>query len=294
MTTLSMPVTAETGAAPSFHNLLVAVDPACDTQHLLAVAAGVAERFNSEVSLVHVIADDEIDLSDPAARINLRADSENSIRQCAAQMKVRNRPCHTYVKVGDIVTEVRKMVRQKHIDMVIVGSSGMHGLKKVRLGSVAEGILRTVDCPVLTVGPDVPGIVGKFELRKILFPCALNAPVEAACHQVEAVASRDSHVAVLHALPRARRFSPSAPALAERYEAKMRSQFPCKGKSFVADYIVKFGSATEAILEVAHTWEADLIILPAKRGGTLVSHLPGHIAYEVIRKAPCPVLTVRV
>jgi nucleotide-binding universal stress UspA family protein len=294
MNTLTAPENATLGQVGHFRNLLVAIDPLCETQHLLSLAASVARRYGSEVSLVHVIPEESLEIGVPATRVAARADSENVIRQCADLMKLRGHHCKTYVKVGDIVTEVQKLVRSKHIDLVIVGSSGIRGLRKLRVGSVAEGLLRTLECPVLTVGPDVPSVVGGFYLHKLLFPCALDSPVEDACSLVETLAGPESHVVVLHALPSGRRFSQSAPAMVERHQARMEREFPCQGKAFTADYVVKFGTATEVILDLAHTWEADLIVLPARRSGSFASHLPGHIAYEVIRKAPCPVLTLRV
>lgn len=281
--------------ASSFQNILVAVDPDCETRHLLAMAAAIGRRFHAKVSLLHVIPDDELELGDPGERAQMRVHSEHGIRQCAELMQVHCLPCHTLVEVGDIVREVGKAVREHHIDLVIVGTAGPHGLKKVRLGSVAEGILRTVTCPVLSLGPKVAPRLGEMEFRKVLFPVAFDVDVHRACAHLEPLLQRfGSHVVVLHTLPGGRRFSPQAAEMAAQYQAKLEKTLPCKNKAFTADYHVKFGDPADAILELAHTWEADLIAIPARRGGRLVSHLPGHIAYEVIRQAPCPVMTIRV
>lgn len=279
----------------TFTNVLVAVDPAGDTEHLLAVAAGVGQRFAAQVSLLYVLPAGDLDAGDPAQRSALHLRGEHGIRACADVMKIRHCPCTTLVHTGDIVPEVRRVVRAQGIDLVIVGSAGAGGLEKVRLGSVAEGLLRTLKVPVLTVGPAVPRQLGETDFRKILFPVSFDVDPHFACEWVEPLARRfHSHVLMLHTLPRAGHRDGRRSELAVAYQRKLEATLPCAGKPFRVDYIVNFGRPEDAILETAHTWEADLVALPVRRSSVLASHLPGHIAYEVIRRAPCPVLTVRV
>ncbi len=295
MNTIAMEEQVDTRLGTAFQNVLVAVDPACETKRLLALASTLGRSFGSKVSLLHVIPDEDMDAADAGERATVRRRSEHGIRHCAELMTVHRQPCHTLVEVGDIVREVGRVVRERNIDLVIVGTTGLQGLEKVRLGSVAEGILRTVKCPVLSLGPRVPQLLGEVAFHKVLFPISFHVDVHAACRHLEPLLARfHSHVVVLHTLPGGRRFSPEAAQMAAQYQARLEKTLPCKGKPFTADYHVKFGDPATAILELAHTWEADLIAIPAHRGGRLVSHLPGHVAYEVIRQAPCPVLTIRV
>jgi len=53
------------------------------------------------------------------------------------------------------------------------------------------------------------------------------------------------------------------------------------------------GPAVEAILHVAKTREADLIVLGARGLGTLTGLLLGSISRKVLQHAPCPVLVIR-
>lgn len=43
-------------------------------------------------------------------------------------------------------------IRTKDIDLVVLGTHGRRGLRKLVLGSVAEEVFRLAPCPVLTVG----------------------------------------------------------------------------------------------------------------------------------------------
>ena len=59
------------------------------------------------------------------------------------------------------------------------------------------------------------------------------------------------------------------------------------------EFRVTFGEAAEEILEEARETKADLIIMGAKTRKTFAGHAPQTIAYNVVAKAKCPVLTVR-
>ncbi|HEX6766046.1 MAG TPA: universal stress protein, partial [Polyangiaceae bacterium] len=58
--------------------------------------------------------------------------------------------------------EIAELARDLEAHLVIVGTHGRHGLLRVMLGSVAEGVVRLSPCPVLVVRPrevpDVPRI----------------------------------------------------------------------------------------------------------------------------------------
>ena len=59
------------------------------------------------------------------------------------------------------------------------------------------------------------------------------------------------------------------------------------------EFRVTFGAAVEEILLAAREISADLIVMGAKPRKSLAGHAPLTIAYNVVTKAPSPVLTVR-
>ncbi|MGE3513217.1 MAG: universal stress protein, partial [Vicinamibacterales bacterium] len=40
---------------------------------------------------------------------------------------------------------------EAHVDLIIIGTHGRGGVAKLLMGSVAERVVRTANCPVLTV-----------------------------------------------------------------------------------------------------------------------------------------------
>lgn len=54
---------------------------------------------------------------------------------------------------GDIAEEINNFAANEGVDMIIMGTHGYKGLEKVLFGSVAERIVKTAPCPVLTCNP---------------------------------------------------------------------------------------------------------------------------------------------
>jgi universal stress protein A len=55
------------------------------------------------------------------------------------------------IVTGDIADKVQEIATQEKFDFIIVGTHGRKGLAHLFLGSVAEKIIRSAPCPVLTV-----------------------------------------------------------------------------------------------------------------------------------------------
>ena len=57
------------------------------------------------------------------------------------------------VLVGDVAEEIIRHAEESGMDMIIMGTHGYKGLEKVMFGSVAEKVVRSSPCPVLTITP---------------------------------------------------------------------------------------------------------------------------------------------
>jgi nucleotide-binding universal stress UspA family protein len=52
---------------------------------------------------------------------------------------------------GDPVTQILRVAEETKSGLIILGTHGRTGIRRVLMGSVAERVLRTANCPVLTV-----------------------------------------------------------------------------------------------------------------------------------------------
>jgi nucleotide-binding universal stress UspA family protein len=83
---------------------------------------------------------------------------------------------------------------------------------------------------------------------------------------------------------------------AEDYREAARKQMPAPRPDVgpvAAEYLLADGEAAAAILAAARQVKADLIVMGTQGRSGVARALIGSVAEDVLRKAPCPVLTVR-
>jgi nucleotide-binding universal stress UspA family protein len=61
---------------------------------------------------------------------------------------------HRYLE-GGAADEIVDFARRQRVDLIVIGTHGRTGFNHLRLGSIAEAVVRRADCPVLTVKPPV-------------------------------------------------------------------------------------------------------------------------------------------
>lgn len=94
-------------------------------------------------------------LDDVIVRIKemLQEEAAKSLENVAEVMKKDDKDLKITLKTeeGSPADVVLKTIKEEEIDLVVVGTSGKHGLDRFLLGSVAENVVRSSICPVLVV-----------------------------------------------------------------------------------------------------------------------------------------------
>jgi nucleotide-binding universal stress UspA family protein len=136
-------------------------------------------------------------------------------------------------------------------------------------------------------------------IRTILHPTDFSASCRPAFELACALARDYSAALVIaHVVPPVRVFAPDGIAVPfpaeEPYEARARlaQVHPTDGHLEVEHRLLE-GEPAEMILKLAADASADVIVMGTHGTGGLVRFLVGSVAESVMRKAPCPVLTVR-
>lgn len=139
--------------------ILCPVDFSDNSDHAMRYAAALAGTFNSELTLLHVVApvvavlpgetalpdtqQEDIDELAEACRERLEQTvGALTADGLAVQHKVLN---------GVPFVEIIRYARDREIDLIIMGTHGRTGLGHLLIGSVAERVVRKAPCPVLTV-----------------------------------------------------------------------------------------------------------------------------------------------
>ena len=90
--------------------------------------------------------------SEEAARA-ARREAELKLSSLLNSAPCHDLSCEGLVGTGDIWIGLNDFIRQHASDLLVMGTIGRTGVRKILLGSVAEEAMRESRCPVLTVGP---------------------------------------------------------------------------------------------------------------------------------------------
>lgn len=141
-------------------SILAPTDFSRHAEAALVYAFGIAERFGSELHLLHVLPEVVAPIAPepmllPTLPPEYYAESEATARE-ALEKLVRpewSKPARieTVVRWGDTVSSIVAYATEQKCDLIVIATHGRSGLSHVLLGSVAERIVREAPCPVITV-----------------------------------------------------------------------------------------------------------------------------------------------
>jgi nucleotide-binding universal stress UspA family protein len=283
----------------SLKDILFPTDFSPASEAALPFALKLARIYGARVHVAHVI------LPEPHPRVlSSRISEQDTVWDEAKQRldeftvgpSTVNVPCTALLASGDLGNVIPTMIHEHEIDMVIVGTRGRRGVSRLVMGSKAEAIYRSASCPVLTIGPQVNK--GEWNLETILCPVDLEGdPKPALDYALSLAEDNAADLIVMIAVP----IVPwQHRGEVERQNCdRMRKLLPTFGKPdgmSEPQFLVRWEPPAEAILTCADVRQADLIVMGVRKSRTagLSSHLPWPVASEVVSRAACPVLTVRI
>ncbi len=293
-------------AAPTriaIQNILVATDFSACAASAVQFASGLARQYGATLVMVNVLPHtpfvESADLDPQKSRVA----AEKSMADLAKSGTVEGVKHKELIREGEVAGALAQVVRDQHIDLVVLGTEGRTGLRKFLLGSVAEEIFRTAECPVLTLGPHIARVPQDGNVNHILFATdfgpesVLGLPYAFSLAEEHGAQLTLLHVAHIPGIAFAEAETGGLPVIppyeaVESAEKNLRelvaSQPPLRRQP---ECVVQFGVPVETILRFAAN-NVDLIVLGVKRPAPLTKHLGSGVAYRVVCDAPCPVLSV--
>jgi nucleotide-binding universal stress UspA family protein len=306
------PQIAKRSAAISIRNVLYATDFSTTSEAALPYATAICHRFGSTLHIVHVLNDTNLLLMagavDYVSFETLYNDAESMARDKVEQVAagLREIPNRTYMRHGKVWTNLKSIVSENAIDLIIVGTHGRTGLGKLLLGSVAEDILRHAPCPVLTVGPRVDGRAklpsfrgdglglspAELELQNMLYATNFTpASLGVASNAISLAQEFGARLTLMHVIEEYSKLE-DRPGPIESGVQRLQAILPKNIElAHAPEVVLEFGPAWQCIVNKAADGDADLIVLGAGPvdGST---RMPWSTVHRVVASATCPVLTV--
>ncbi len=128
------------------------------SQAAISEALELAREFTAEILLVNVVpvlppapSDPNFVFEVPEYERALHVDAERQLAALAADIAGKGVAVRTEVGHGDAGSEIVRMAKDDHADLIVIATHGMTGWRHVMFGSVAEKVVRLAHRPVLTV-----------------------------------------------------------------------------------------------------------------------------------------------
>lgn len=194
-----------------------------------------------------------------------------------------------------------KYVYENKIDLVVAGTHGRTGLRRLILGSVAEELIHHAPCPVLTLR-DRPL---KSDIERLLVPVDFSEDSAKALSLARVISEKTgSEIDLLHViedLPTPSFFGDEvgsiydlAPDLEERAMDHLKEMWAdAEGPETAYVPIAESGPTAPTITDVAEERGDEAIVIATHGRTGLDRFVLGSVADKVVRSADCPVLVVR-
>jgi nucleotide-binding universal stress UspA family protein len=135
--------------------ILLPIDFSPSSQAALEMVADLALHFHAELYLLNVIplfpTTTVPDLIPEAEFIKeARAYAEHHLAKCHVVLAEKGVKSNSSVEVGnDVVGNIMEVVDREHIDLVVISTHGISGWHPLVFGSIAEKVVKLVQCPLL-------------------------------------------------------------------------------------------------------------------------------------------------
>jgi nucleotide-binding universal stress UspA family protein len=153
-----------------FEKILVPLDGSEHSTKALSFAIEIARKFGGKLTLVHVysvvvttgmmyeptsagvmripvLSDAEVSrLVQYARETGNRILAEGEQRVSAEKVEV-----DSILTEGRVVEEISRVAKEGRFDLIVIGARGVSHIREILLGSVTEGLMHHVSCPILVV-----------------------------------------------------------------------------------------------------------------------------------------------
>jgi len=286
----------------SIAKILLPVDFSERANQAIRFAVPVAERFDSEIVLLHVLPPyrefGAIEMASAMTDIlaGRRKDAERRIagfmREELAAHRVRR-----LLLDGDPAREIVDCAHAEQAGLIVMPTHGYGPFRRLLLGSVTAKVLHDADCPVWTTAHAETLPSGETALKRILCVIDLSpSGAHALNWSAQLAAEFGARLTLVHAMteldPRTEGFyfSPEwRKFLVDNAEKEIAALQQKAGTQ--AEVMLTMGPAAEMICEEARKAEADLLVIGRGADAGVLGRLTSH-AYSIIRQSPCPVVSV--
>lgn len=288
-------------------NILVPLDFSASSDQAFDYASFLADKFAAKLTLLNTIlssevgSNDEIDLLDYERIVKkIRKNKQALLQEYVDKAMVKEIPVETVVTQGFSAGDsILDFVKTGNFELVVMGSRSGSSLIKWSLGSVAEKVIHASSIPVFTLHEPIE----KLDIGKILIPVDFSTVARDASNlalflskifksRIEYLHVVDNSTTLVHTGGVKLKASDQAVTdLQDRITEHLGLHLDGDADKNIF-FKVMNGKISEKIVEYADKNKYDLIVMSTGEKSGFDYLQVGSHTNGVIRRAPCPVLTV--
>lgn len=287
--------------------ILCPIDFSDVSHHALEQAVAIAGWYESRLTVLHVMTPAFFeppllfaDFAGPVPSAEDRVYLAERVRAWAAAASPPGLNVETLLQQGAPARRILDYADADRSELIVLGTHGRGGFEHLLLGSVSEKVLRKARCPVLTV--PCKAASAKLPYRRLLCAVDFSEPSLAAFRFAVSIAQESgAHLTVVHAIE-----WPLDEDMAALETPEFRGVVEEQARTRVAELVtdevrtwcevetaIPYGKPYREILDVAERDAADLIVMGVHGRNALDLMVFGSTTNQVVRRASCPVLTLK-
>ena len=144
--------------AEALNNILVPIDFSDHAQQALTYAKEIATSYNARLQLLHVVEQTILPPFYPSEKTSIynifpdiKLKSIEAMQLMLKKTKGNEVEADIHVIEGHAAKDIANFAESHDIDLIVIPTHGLTGIKHLLLGSVAEKVVRVAPCPVFTV-----------------------------------------------------------------------------------------------------------------------------------------------
>jgi len=284
----------------TFQNILFPVDFSERCLQSMSYMAGIARKFNSELTLLHAL-----DIYNPfgygaisstvaygeAADV-LKRQREFALADFGSEV-LEGLAVRRVMEMGEPADCITRYAGQHAVDLIAMPTHGGGRFRRLLLGSITAKVLHDTDCAVWTTSHSEA--LASPDIESILCPVDASPNAARLIHAAEDIAAQyGAVVRLVHAIP-----ASDAGATGDRDMSFERFLFDTEARQIAArqeearthfEVCVKAGNVPAVVREASVQYNADLVVMDRGRLQEFLGPFRSS-AYEIIRESPCPVLS---
>jgi nucleotide-binding universal stress UspA family protein len=286
-----------------YTSIVVAFDESKYSKAALAEAAHWTKKHGGQVTLVHAVYFDKEEFVILPSQMEKRFETGTQMcREALSALQSEldlNGSIKSFVSEGEAADVILETAREKHADLIALGTYGRRGLHRLLMGSVTSQVILDSPCDVLVVKDPRRSCTGSYGSLLVPFDGS-DSSKKALLRACDLVKADGGEISVLYVIPRyeemmdffkTESIQKSLYQEAEKITEGAKKNAAAQGVSITA--VVQEGYAVDKIVETASLLKNDLIVMGTHGWRGMSKAMLGSTSERTIAYAPCPLLVVR-